>query len=86
MANSRRSYSLKDKRDIVRAVDCRIDKSYFIQLHVGVMCGVSVMWNVVMWATRENAIAREPEGVTGSYTYGRVEDDQGYTFIVFLTL
>jgi hypothetical protein len=43
MANSRRSYSLKDKRDIVRAVDCRIDKSYFIQLHVGVMCGVSVM-------------------------------------------
>jgi hypothetical protein len=61
------------------------DESYLECFHVA----CTVCWwcgHDVWWAWWENVITREPEGNTRSCTNGRVEDDEGYTFLMLLTL
>ncbi len=62
-----------------------LQESYLECFHVACVvcwwCGHDV-WR----AWRENVITREPEGNTRSCTCGCVEDDEGYTFLMLLTL
>ncbi len=98
MAGTRPSYCLKEKRNAVRSIDFMIEPGYSKTMpcrslgipylecfHVA--CAVC-RWcgHDVWWAWRENVITREPEGNTRSCTHGRVEDDEGYTFLMLLTL